>query len=643
MNPNKTNYSPLCWTLLLPLLFLVASPLRASTDDPTRIDILIVYTPAVKAFYEGENGVIAHVLATFEGSNAALENSDIPMIWNVVGIEEVDYVESAAGFSFDLEHLQNASSGELDDVHAMRDAYGADLVCLFRRGMVSGTSGLAYRLNGNAPQPNFGFSVVTDETALNTFTFAHEIGHNLSSGHHRGDASGGNPELSTSFGYRFTGTDGIAYRTIMGTGSDHVRIPHFSNPEVLFADMPTGLPDSDPQAADNAASFQIVGPQVENFRLAQPASPEILADPRGTTLVAGNPLVLEALVKGLPPLNLGWFAGQSGDLSSPLGGAEERVLRIDPMTETGSFWLRAENAEGTADSAAARVVVVPPPSGPHTLQVEQPAAGNGYAIDNAPLWQEITLPVGYIDQISVRLFKLGSPPDLEVSLSTTGGAELFREVIPADQVTQFSTEIAVPVQVFVVPGQTYRLTLHPVGGEDSANLIAWQGAENAVDPGNGVGLSSIDFLDDWAFNIAVFGSEATTYHRWLKEEGIPFEQSGVEDRLGPDGLINLFRYSLGASITATGPEVLPVAGGIVSQGEGAYVPVRFTRRKNVADVALVVEVSEDLADWVPLAEELIFPLGDLGPQTEEWEARLPLDFSDRGFIRIQALNPPPAD
>ncbi len=640
---TEINVSQLFWALLLPLVFLTASPLRVSASDPTRIDILIVYTPAVKAFYGGENGVVAHVLATFEGSNAALENSDIPMIWNVVGIEEVDYVESPVSFAFDLDNLQDTTSGELDDIHAMRDAYGADLVCLFRRGTVGGVSGLAYRLNGNSPQQNFGFSVVADETALNTFSFAHEIGHNLSSGHHRGDASGGNPELNTSFGYRFTGTDGIAYRTIMAAGLDFVRIPNFSNPDVFFAGVATGLPGSDPQAANNATSFQSVGGQIENFRPAQPALPEIIAGPRGTTLVAGNPLILETLVKGLPPLSVRWYAGQSGDLSSPVGGAEERILRIDPVIATQSFWLRAENDEGTVNSGAARVVVVPPPAGPYSLQVEQPVAGSGFALNNSPHWQEIIPPAGYIDEISVKLFKVGSPPDAEVRLSTANGVELFRGNIPASQITGFSTLITIPVQVFVFPGQTYRLTLHPAGGEDSDNLIVWQGAENAVNPGNGVGVSSISHLDDWAFNVAVFGSEATTYHRWLEEEGIPFEQSGVEDSLGPDGLTNLFRYSLGASISATGPEVLPVAGGIVGQGEGAYIPVRFTRRKNVADVALVVEVSGDLVDWAPLAEELIFPLGGLDPQTEEWEARLPLDFADRGFIRIQALNPPPAN
>ncbi|MCC5805740.1 MAG: hypothetical protein JJU00_05360 [Opitutales bacterium] len=640
---TKINVSRFFRTLLLPLVFLAVSPLRVSAGDPVRVDILVLYTPAVKAFYEGENGVIAHVLATFEGSNAALDNSDIPMIWNVVGIEEVIYVESPWSLSEDLDHLRNSVSGELDEVHALRDAYGADLVCLFRRGTVGGAAGLAFRLNGNTPQQGFGFSVVVDETALNNFTFAHEIGHNLSSGHHRGDFSGGNPELNTSFGYLFTGTDGIAYSTIMGTGFDFVRIPNFSNPDVFFAGVATGLPGSDPQAADNATSFQSVGAQIENFRPAQPALPEIIADPRGTTLVTGNPLILETLVKGLPPLSVSWYAGQSGDLSFPVEGAAERILRIDPVTTTQSFWMRAENDEGAANSAAARVVVVPPPAGPHTLQVEQPTAGAGFGIDNSPLWQEITPLAGYIDQITVRLFRIGNPPDLEVSLSTASGLEFFRGSVAASSVTQFSTLITVPVQVFVVPGQTYRLTLHPTSGEDDNNRLLWQGAENTVDPGSGVGLSSIDFLNDWAFNFTVFGSEATTYHRWLHEEGISFAQSGVEDSLGTDGLTNLLRYSLGASLSATGPEVLPVVGGIVGQGEGAYIPMRFTRRKNVADVALVVEVSENLDDWAPLAEESIIHLGDLDSRTEEWEARLPLDSADRGFIRIQALNPPPAN
>ncbi|MCC5844432.1 MAG: hypothetical protein JJU05_09290 [Verrucomicrobia bacterium] len=642
---TKLNASRLFRALFLPLLFLAASPLRvaAGDPDPIRIDILVVYTPAVKAFYEGENGVIAQVLATFEGSNAVLENSEIPMVWNVVGIEEVNYVENSFSLAVDLDNLQDPNLTALEEVHAMRDAYGADLVSLFRRGTVGGIAGLAYRLHGETPQQSFGFSVVADETAMSNFTFAHEIGHNLSSGHHRGDSSGGNPELSTSFGYRFTGTDNIDYRTVMTTGSGFIRIPNFSNPNVSFAGVPTGLPATDPLPADNATSFQSVGAQVENFRTAQPALPEIIADPPGTTLVTGNPLILETLVKGLPPLSFSWYAGQSGDLSSPLTGAEERVLRVDPVTATQTFWMRAANDGGTADSGTVRVVVVPPPAGPHTLQLEQPEAGSGFGIDDSPLWQEIIPTAGYIDEITVRLFKAGSPPDPEVSLSTVSGGELFRSGIPVGSVTGSSTLITVPVRVFVVPGQTYRLTLHPVGGEDEANRVFWQGAENTVNPGNGVGVSSIDFLNDWAFTFAVFGSEATTYHRWLQEEGIPFDQSGVGDSSGPDGLSNLLRYSLGASLSATQPEALPAAGEIVGQGAGAYLPVRYTLRKNMADVALVVEVSEDLADWEPLAEEFIFSLGDVDSQTEAWEARLPLDIGDRGFVGFRLLNPPPAD
>ena len=640
---TRLNASLRFRTLLLPLLFLAASPLRVSAAEPIRIDILVVYTPAVKAFYEGENGVVAHVLATFEGSNAALESSEIPMVWNVVGIEEVPYVESTVNFSFDLDHLQNPSSGALDEVHAMRDAYGADLVSLFRRGRVAGTAGLAYRLDGLSPQENFGFSVVADETSLNDFTFAHEIGHNLSSGHHRGDSSGGNPELNTSFGYRFAGTDDISYRTIMATGLDHIRIPHFSNPNMFFAGTATGVPGSDPQAADNATSFQSVGVHIETFRAAQPAFPEIIADPRGTTLVTGSPLKLETLVKGLPPLSVSWYAGQSGDLSSPVTNAEERILQIDSVSDTQSFWMRAENDEGTVSSGAARVVVVPPPAGPHTLQVEQPEAGSGFAVQGSSLWQEIIPPVGYIDEITVRLFRFGNPPDPEVSLSTPSGTERFRGSIPASSVTEFSTLITIPVQVFLVPGQTYRLTLHPAGGEDDDNRVFWQGAENAVNPENGVGVSSIGHLNDWAFNFAVYGSGATTYHLWLQEEGIPVEQSGKEDRLGPDGLTNLIRYTLGASTSATRSEVMPASGEIVGEGSEAYLPVRYTRRKHMADVALAVKMSGDLVDWEPLAEELNIFLGEVDSRTEEWEARLPLGDVDRGFIGFKLLNPPPAD
>lgn len=623
------------------ILFGETSPSLRADEPPIRIDILVVYTPAVEAFYGSRDGVLAHVLATMDGSNAALANSAIPMVWNLVGVERVEYTESATSLDEDLSELTSPTSAHLNEVHALRDAYGADIVSLFRRGTVNSFVGLAWLLNENNPQSSRGFQVVADVAALSSFTFAHEVGHNLGSQHDRANASG-SIGFSTGFGYVFEGTDGRRYRTIMAVDFTSTLIPHFSNPLISVGGAPTGIAAGSPQAADNAHTFRILGPLVADFRMEMPTAPELLGHLPGRTIVAGQRAYLEAPIIGLPPLQFTWFAGPAGDTRQPLAGATGRTLATEPLDTPQTFWVRASNDEGTVASESVRIVPVPKPAGPFTTLIDQPLRNTGILVVDTPSWQDLYFPSGYVETLTLPLARVGSPPPLRIDLRDERGGIIRAFELPTSTFPQAGQVVFVdlPLESFVVPGRRYRLSLYPSGAEGSGDRHAWFGGQNAVNPAEGIGESSRSSQNAFAYSLHASGTEATTFHRWLSETDLTPAQADITADPTGDGLPNLLRYALGGTLAEPASLLRPSLGSLVAGETGPYLPFTFTQRRDMADVALQVEASPDLEAWDPLPSDLIFFLGPQDAETDLFEARVPKNGKAPAFLRLRALHPP---
>ena len=112
----------------------------------------------------------------------------------------------------------------------------------------------------------------TKTSCFSNYTFAHEIGHNMSARHDRDEPKVG-PE-GAPFTYNFGYIDNPRkFRTIMAYGSSCVPawsctgIQYFSNPDVSFNGGPTGIAEGNARAADNRKTHNNTALTVSNFRI----------------------------------------------------------------------------------------------------------------------------------------------------------------------------------------------------------------------------------------------------------------------------------------------------------------------------------------------------------------------------------------
>lgn len=205
-------------------------------DAVATVDLLVGYTALAASRNGGTAGIVALINASVATANTAHTNSGTGLALRVVGTTQVSYTESGS-LATDLPRLMGTSDGYMDTIHALRDAYKADIVSLFV-GAGTDAAGIGYLWSpsGNASFPNYAFNVVMDVYADANLTLAHEIGHNLGCGHANGDGGGG--AYSYSYGWKFTAS-GTAYRTVMAYAPG-IRIPYFSNPNVSYLGVATG-------------------------------------------------------------------------------------------------------------------------------------------------------------------------------------------------------------------------------------------------------------------------------------------------------------------------------------------------------------------------------------------------------------------
>ena len=251
-------------------------------DDGSEVDLLVVFTQAALEREGSLRRMRASLDLAVAWTNDVYEVSGVNQRLNLVAAVQVRYEESnkygTAGISNqddDLNRLVDPADGFMDDVHALRDRYAADVVHLIVDQRGGGGVGTLLRVNAEDPS-QWSFSISNSVVSAPAL-FAHELGHVMGLRHDRyteatfGAYQGRDiPLPSYAHGYVnqrgfLSGAgQGARWRTIMAydwqchdEGFTCRELPRFSNPERNYPEQggdPLGVPgDHATDAVDGPA------------------------------------------------------------------------------------------------------------------------------------------------------------------------------------------------------------------------------------------------------------------------------------------------------------------------------------------------------------------------------------------------------
>jgi hypothetical protein len=340
-------------------------PIAAPDDDGLTIDVLVAYTPDARSQEGGTAAIEALSILAVDETNQAYANSAIGAQLRLVHTAEVSYVESGS-ISTDLSRLRSKTDGYMDEVHAWRETHLADVVALINANG-GGYCGIAYVMTNlsNSFESN-AFSVTLRTCATGNYSFGHEVGHNMGSTHDRDN--GGSALYEYSYGYQ---DPGAVFRTVMAYNCPGgcPRRQHFSNPDVLFQGLPTGIDhDLDPNnAADNARSINNARYTIANWRVSGEAPTEPPTSPSNLVAMAASDTEIDLGWNDTSNNESGFELERSTDGASyaPLDSLGANVISyaaagLDPST-TYHYRLRAVNSVGTSGWIFASATTDDPP------------------------------------------------------------------------------------------------------------------------------------------------------------------------------------------------------------------------------------------------------------------------------------------
>jgi hypothetical protein len=194
-----------------------ARHIRAPLEEVV-IDVMVAYTKAAARRYAD---IVREVIEpAIEGGNESFRLSGIGHIkLRLVHAYQTEYVESGDQFVH-LWRFADKGDGYMDDVHQLRDRFGADVAVL----IVDDADGCGLATRVGADEDD-AFAVVHHACAKTNFSLVHEIGHLIGASHERGYVHGNE--------WR----DIMSYKANCGGCP---RLPVWSNPDVLIGGAPAG-------------------------------------------------------------------------------------------------------------------------------------------------------------------------------------------------------------------------------------------------------------------------------------------------------------------------------------------------------------------------------------------------------------------
>ncbi len=221
-----------------------------AVDSGDRIDVLVVYTEAVKNALGGDAQAQTLAQNAVDVTNTAFRNSKIRQRLRLVHSEQTALTEAN-----NLSNLRNDTTTQ-----TLRNTHNADMVAMLVNSL--GGCGIGYLMrNVGAGFQGFAYTITLRTCAVGNLTFAHELGHNLGSTHNPKNASN-TPAFPYSYGHYVSGN----YRTVMSFSSQCTggctRVAQFSNPAIIYNNAATGILNG----RNNHRSLENTSDVVSNFR-----------------------------------------------------------------------------------------------------------------------------------------------------------------------------------------------------------------------------------------------------------------------------------------------------------------------------------------------------------------------------------------
>ena len=231
----------------------------ANGDETPIIDVMVVYTPRASILTGGSDAMEALINLAIDESNDAYTHSGANLQIRLVHHQQVAYTEGMGEqFTPALYAITNPYDNKMDNVHELRDIYGADAVVL----LINDTSycGLGWSWQQGDNFAMNAFSVTSTACATGYYSFAHELGHNMGLQHdfENADVAREAARYPYAFGWRWNND---SLRSIMAYAPG-TRVQRFSNPNILYAGTPTGVVD----LADNARVLTNTAPLFSTWR-----------------------------------------------------------------------------------------------------------------------------------------------------------------------------------------------------------------------------------------------------------------------------------------------------------------------------------------------------------------------------------------
>ncbi|MEM9596444.1 MAG: zinc-dependent metalloprotease family protein [Acidobacteriota bacterium] len=237
-------------------------------DDGSVHDLMVVYTQHAIDEVGGLVPLETLIDLGVTETNLSYEASGVDHRVALVHTSFIEYDEFKPTGIDARDHLQDPDDGVMDEVHPLRDRYGADLVML-----LLGRSGCGRAFIMAEVDPAFeafAFCRVSQICVSPGYTFQHELGH-LAGGRHQWN---GDPANNAPFTFNHGYLDAVnEFRTIMA-GNDILNCPdctrrlRWSNPDIAdpVTGAPMGIPEGEPMACDNRKTLNATALTIANFR-----------------------------------------------------------------------------------------------------------------------------------------------------------------------------------------------------------------------------------------------------------------------------------------------------------------------------------------------------------------------------------------